>query len=63
MAEALLRERIGYVVRGLTDRVAAVDAALTRLGHRTTPRETAVAPPAENAMQPKPIKHRRSRNG
>jgi hypothetical protein len=29
---ALVRERAGYVVRGLDDRVAAVDAELARLG-------------------------------
>lgn len=33
--DALLRERQGYVVRGLEDRVAAVDASLAALGHKT----------------------------
>ncbi len=33
LVEALLRERQGYVVRDLPDRVAAVDAELSRLGH------------------------------
>ena len=33
LVEALLRERQGYVTRGLPDRVAAVDAELARLGH------------------------------
>lgn len=32
--EALLRERQGYVVRDLPDRVAAVDASLSALGHK-----------------------------
>lgn len=32
-AQALLREREGYVRRGLADRVAIVDAELTRLEH------------------------------
>jgi hypothetical protein len=32
MVEALLEERRGYVVRGLTARVAAVDAALLAFG-------------------------------
>ncbi|HEU4422059.1 MAG TPA: hypothetical protein VFR67_05905 [Pilimelia sp.] len=31
-AAALLRERAGYVMRGLPERVAAVDAELSRLG-------------------------------
>lgn len=31
--EALLFERQGYVVRGMPERVAAVDAALAALGH------------------------------
>jgi hypothetical protein len=31
---ALLRERAGYVEKGLDDRVAAVDAELRRLGQR-----------------------------
>lgn len=31
--EALLWERKGYVVRGLDDRVAAVDASLAALGY------------------------------
>lgn len=32
--EALLEERRGYVVRGLTARIAAVDAEIARLGGR-----------------------------
>lgn len=38
-AASLQREREGYVLRGLTDRVAAVDAELARLG----------VPPADGA--------------
>lgn len=33
LVTALLREREGYVRRGLDDRVAQVDAELARLGH------------------------------
>lgn len=39
--EALLSERQGYVVRGLDDRVAAVDASLAALGYEP---ETAASP-------------------
>ena len=39
---ALLEERRGYVLRGLTDRVALVDAALAAEGHQV---ETADASP------------------
>lgn len=48
---SLQRERAGYVLRGLDDRVAAVDAELKRLGvarpqaHKGT--ERAVASPQE----------------
>ena len=52
--DALLRERRGYEIYGLTDRVAAVDAELARLGHgpakRAEPKakpERAVKPPVE----------------
>lgn len=31
--ESLLRERHGYVTRGLSNRIAEVDAALAALGH------------------------------
>lgn len=33
LVEALLRERNGYVTRGLPERVAAVDASLAALGY------------------------------
>ena len=58
--DALLDERRGYVMRGLPDRVKAVDEQLARLGHRVAP-ETAVAPPApERATQPKPTRGRKA---
>lgn len=34
LVAALLREREGYVTRGLSDRVAQVDAALEAAGHK-----------------------------
>lgn len=40
----LLEERRGYLARGLTDRVAAVDAELKRLG-------SAGSPPAKRATR------------
>lgn len=39
MIAALLRERAGYLARGLTDRVAAVDEQLTARGYETSPQE------------------------
>lgn len=56
--EPLLRERAGYVLRGLTDRVAQVDAELKRLGFVATDapferEETAMAEPrVERAVRP-----------
>lgn len=47
MIDALLRERAGYVARGLTDRVAQVDAQLDLRGY--------VAPVADEAPQPEPV--------
>lgn len=43
---SLLREREGYVRRGLPDRVAAVDAVLASLGYHEL--EVAVPAPVEN---------------
>lgn len=37
MIAALLRERAGYVQRGLDDRVAAVDEQLQLRGHKPEP--------------------------
>lgn len=45
---ALEHERAGYVARGLTDRVKAVDAELARLGAKP-PADTKADPPAENS--------------
>jgi hypothetical protein len=47
--EALLREREGYVRRGLPDRVAAVDAELVRLGAVPSEIEAAATAPPERA--------------
>jgi hypothetical protein len=47
--EALLREREGYVRRGLTERVAAVDAELARLGAVPPEIEAAAIVPSERA--------------
>lgn len=49
---ALLEERRGYVLRDLPDRVAAVDAELTRLGYQPA-REAAATGPAETATAPR----------
>lgn len=51
--DALLREREGYVARGLPDRVKAVDAELAALGHKVAP-EKATAPAPETTAAPKP---------
>lgn len=58
---ALLEERRGYVVRGLTDRVKAVDEQLARLGHKAPPAPaTAQAPAPEKAVAPKPSRGRKA---
>jgi hypothetical protein len=43
MVAALLREREGYVVRGMAERIAAVDAELRRRGVEPPP----LGPPAK----------------
>ena len=48
MIEALLEERRGYVVRGLKDRVAQVDAEIERLGGV----KVADEPEVEEAVSP-----------
>ncbi|MBB5776234.1 hypothetical protein [Nonomuraea jabiensis] len=48
-AQALFREREGYVRRGLADRVAAVDAELTRLGHPGPAGQQVTAKPARKS--------------
>ena len=58
---ALLEERRGYVVRGLADRVKAVDAELARLGHKAPAApSTAQAPAPEKAVAPKPSRGRKA---
>ncbi len=54
--ESLLRERHGYVVRGLKDRVAQVDVAIKALGGVVVADdepevETASTEPTENARR------------
>lgn len=56
---ALLAERRGYVMRGLPDRVKAVDERLARLGHRA-PETAAQAPAPERAVAPKPTRGRKA---
>lgn len=50
--EVLLRERAGYVARGLTDRVAQVDAALAAAGHRIEQRGDTVVIESAPAVAP-----------
>ncbi len=57
---ALLEERRGYVARGLTDRVKAVDEQLARLGHKASAPATAQAPAPEKAVAPKPSRGRKA---
>lgn len=57
---ALLDERRGYVARGLSDRVKAVDEQLARLGHRVAPEAAVQAPAPERATQPKPSRGRKA---
>lgn len=52
--DALLRERDGYVARGLKDRLAAVDASLAALGYKTAAPVKAIAPEPQTAAMPKP---------
>ncbi|WP_329114448.1 hypothetical protein [Streptomyces sp. NBC_01353] len=57
-AEALRRERAGYVMRKLDDRVKAVDAELKRLGASSpaapASEEQADSAPRETAVESKP---------
>jgi len=54
---ALLEERRGYVARRLSERVAAVDAALALLGAEV---ETAsIQPAVETAARQKPTKRKK----
>lgn len=57
MIQALEIERIGYVMRNLPERVAAVDARLASLGHQI---ETAsIEPEVETAARKKPAKRKK----
>ena len=59
MVSALLKERLGYLQRGMTDSVREVDVELRKLGFIVSDEveETAVAPPkAERAVKPKTVK-------
>jgi len=59
MVSALLKERLGYLERGMTDSVREVDVELRKLGFIVSDEveETAVAPPkAERAVKPKAVK-------
>ena len=59
MVSALLKERLGYLERGMTDSVLEVDVELRKLGFIVSDEveEVAVAPPkAERAVKPKTVK-------
>ena len=59
MVSALLKERLGYLERGMTDSVREVDVELRKLGFSVSDveEEVAVAPPkAERAVKPKAVK-------
>ena len=59
MVSALLKERLGYVQRGMKDSVREVDVELRKLGFIVSDEveEAAVAPPkAERAVKPKTVK-------
>ena len=58
MVAALLREREGYVGRGMDDRVAQVDEQLALRGHKPPADEKAGAP----ASRSTPPKGRRARS-
>ena len=50
---ALLREREGYVTRGMDDRVAAVDEQLKLRGHKATEKPQRSDPPAARRGRPR----------
>ena len=59
MVSALLKERLGYLERGMTDNIREVDVELRKLGFIVSDEveEAAVAPPkAERAVKPKTVK-------
>jgi hypothetical protein len=53
MVAALLREREGYVGRGMDDRVAQVDEQLKLRGHTPPANDNAPAKPASRSTPPK----------
>lgn len=57
--EALLAERKGYERRGLTDRVAEVDAMLARLGVFTETETATAQPQVETAARKKPLRRKK----
>lgn len=57
MIKALLTERDGYVLRGMTERVAQVDEQLAALGHPLAPETTATSGGPERAVR-KPARRR-----
>lgn len=58
--DSLLRERAGYVARGLANRVAQVDAELAKLGHHAEPFVERAAPDAfETPEAPRPRARRK----
>lgn len=59
MIAALLREREGYVNRGMDDRVAQVDEQLSLRGY--TPPRTEAAPTPQDMTRDLPPKARRQR--
>lgn len=60
---ALRREREGYVLRGLKDRVAAVDTELKRLGVKSGGESRADSAPKETAVESRPRRTASSRGG
>ena len=58
---ALLRERAGLARRGLTDRVALVDAELARLGHPVE--APPAAPPMRATEAPRARRTRKTEEG
>lgn len=54
--DALLAERRGYVLRGLTERVRLVDDELARLGHRVERTATRPAPETTAVKRGRPRK-------
>lgn len=58
LIQALLVERGGYVRRGLTERIEAVDASLKELGY-VFAETAAIDPGTERAINPKQRKRRK----